>query len=161
MSAADQLVDALAGEGYGYFTGVPCSLLKNVFAILERGASGRYIPAVREDSAVGVAAGLQLAGQRCAVLMQNSGLGYCLNPLLSLSALYGLPLLLIVSWRGAHGNDAPEHEAIGERLTNILSAAGVPHRTLFEGSVPAVVRECSTLAVEAEGPAALLVSDVL
>ena len=50
---ATELVEALAANGYTHCTGVPCSLLKGVFRLLESGAGGRYLRAVREDSAVG------------------------------------------------------------------------------------------------------------
>jgi sulfopyruvate decarboxylase subunit alpha len=155
------LLDALAAQGSTCYTGVPCSLLKNVFALLERGAAGRYVPAVREDSAVGVAAGVHLAGARCPVLMQNSGLGYCLNPLLSLCELYELPLLLVVGWRGAYGDDAPEHVATGARLTDLLGAAAIPHVVLEPAEIAGSVARCAELAEEGGRPAALLVRDAL
>jgi phosphonopyruvate decarboxylase len=43
------------------------------------------------------------------VVMQNSGLGVSLNALGSLHLLYEIPALLLVTWRGYEGKDAPEH----------------------------------------------------
>ncbi|WP_225987419.1 thiamine pyrophosphate-binding protein [Streptomyces spectabilis] len=103
-------------RGFTHFTGVPCSLLKGLFRILEdKEFPARYLPAPREDSAVGVASGLTLAGARTAVLMQNSGLGYCLNVLTSFTLIYDVHLPLVVSWRGHDGNDAVEHDVIGRQ----------------------------------------------
>lgn len=41
--------------------------------------------------------------------MQNSGLMNSLNDLSSLLITYKIPILFIVSWRGAPGEDAPQH----------------------------------------------------
>lgn len=158
---ASELIGGLVANGYRHCTGVPCSLLKRVFSLLEHGADVRYVPAAREDSAVGVAAGLELAGFKCAVLMQNSGLGYCLNPLLSLCELYGLSPLLIVGWRGANGDDAPEHLAVGARIVEILTAAAIPHAPLQRDAVGESVARCSELAASECRPVALLVPDAL
>ncbi|WP_438306851.1 thiamine pyrophosphate-binding protein (plasmid) [Streptomyces sp. HUAS TT11] len=130
---AGQLVRAFADAGYHHFTGVPCSLLKGVFRELESGAvdSVTYFPAPREDSALGVATGLLAAGTRAVVLMQNSGLGYCLNVLTSLNLIYDLHVPLIVSWRGHDGNDAVEHDVIGRELLNLLNVFGLRH-TVFD-----------------------------
>ncbi|MGH7313094.1 MAG: thiamine pyrophosphate-dependent enzyme, partial [Candidatus Rokuibacteriota bacterium] len=71
-----------------------------------------------------------LGGRRPAVLMQNSGLGTSLNALASLSVMYGLPALLLVTWRGWRGEDAPEHLLMGEISPRLLELLGIPHRVL-------------------------------
>jgi sulfopyruvate decarboxylase alpha subunit len=111
---------------YDRFVGVPCSSLVPLIDALTR-SGAPYLGATREDAAVGVAAGMALAGHRPAVLMQNSGLGLAINALLSLTRLYELPLLLVVSWRG-WSDDAPEHLEMGRRLPELLEALDVPHR---------------------------------
>jgi phosphonopyruvate decarboxylase len=109
-----ELADLLEAQGYDFFTGVPCSLIESLIAALETHPRLPYVPAVREDVAVGIAAGAWLAGGRPMVLMQNSGLGTSMNALVSLSLLYRLPALLLVTWRGYAGKDAPEHLLMGE-----------------------------------------------
>ena len=88
------------------------------------------MPAVREDVAVGLAAGAWLAGRRPMVLMQNSGLGTSMNALVSLSLMYRLPALLLVTWRGHGGKDAPEHLLMGEISPGLLEMMRIPHRVL-------------------------------
>jgi len=65
-------------------------------------------------------------------LMQNSGLGTSLNTLISLNYIYQLPCILIVSWRGHDGHDAPEHLVMGEVMPQFLDTMKIPHRTLTE-----------------------------
>ena len=127
----------LERHGFDFFTGVPCSLIEDLIAVLERGTRAPYVAAVREDAAVGVAAGAWFGGRRPVVLMQNSGLGTSLNALASLSLMYGLPALLIVTWRGFGGKDAPEHILTGEISPRLLELLGVPHRVLAIDSLDA------------------------
>jgi phosphonopyruvate decarboxylase len=124
------LAALLERHRFDFFTGVPCSLVEDVIAVLEQGSRAPYIAAVREDVAVGMAAGAWLAGRRPCVLMQNSGLGTSLNALASLSLMYGLPALLVVTWRGHGGKDAPEHILTGAITPNLLELLGVPYRVL-------------------------------
>jgi sulfopyruvate decarboxylase subunit alpha len=124
---SDQFVQALQDIGFDFFTGVPDSILGGIIAtLMERGL---YTPAVREDEAVAMAAGAYMAGKIPAVLMQNSGLGTSLNALISLNLIYRQPCLLLVSWRGFEGKDAPEHLVMGRVMPQLLDTVGVPHRT--------------------------------
>jgi phosphonopyruvate decarboxylase len=120
----------LEAQGYDFFTGVPCSMISSLIATLEAHPRLPYVPAVREDVAVGLAAGAWLAGRRPMVLMQNSGLGTSLNALVSLSLMYRLPALLLVTWRGHGGTDAPEHLLMGEISPSLLEMIRIPHRVL-------------------------------
>ena len=74
-----EFIEAAESEGYDFFTGVPCSLVGDAIAALETHPRLPYVPAVREDVAVGMAAGAWLAGRAPFVIMQNSGLGTSLN----------------------------------------------------------------------------------
>ncbi len=126
-TTAELLLNALVRHGHSHFTGVPCSLLKGLFRLLEEpDCPATYIPAPREDSALGVASGLAVAGASPVVLMQNSGLGYSLNVLTSFNLIYDVHLPIVVSWRGHGGNDAVEHDVIGRELTRLLDVFGLP-----------------------------------
>jgi sulfopyruvate decarboxylase subunit alpha len=123
---AGRFVDALLGAGFDFFTGVPCSLVGPVIAELD----GRrlWLPETREDAALGTAAGAYLAGRLPVVVMQNSGLGVSMNALGSLHILYEIPCLLLVTWRGWQGEDAPEHLVMGRVMPGLLDLFGIPRR---------------------------------
>ena len=72
MLSTEQFGRELNNRGFDFFSGVPCSFLKNLinYAI----NSCEYIAAVNEGDAIAVAAGVHLGGRRPVVLMQNSGL---------------------------------------------------------------------------------------
>lgn len=127
-------ISLLKSKGFDFFTGVPCSILGGLIERLEADTEVPYIPATREDGAVGMAAGAYMAGKMPALLMQNSGLGYCLNAFTSLNLIYRLPALVIVSWRGYQGKDAPEHLIMGQVCTKLLEDVGMPYTVLEAGS---------------------------
>lgn len=155
--AGSRVVALLERHGIDLCTGVPCSLIEDVIAVLETHRGVPYVPAVREDAAVGLAAGAWLGGRRPAVLMQNSGLGTSLNALASLSLLYGLPALLVVTWRGWQGTDAPEHILTGDITLRLLDLLGIPHRVLTVGSVEDDVAWAARAMDARMQPVALLV----
>src|SRR5262245_18001764 len=157
MITGRDFADALEAQGYDFFAGVPCSLVEDVIAALESHPRLPYVPAVREDVAVGLAAGAALAGRTPAVLMQNSGLGTSLNALVSLSLLYRLPAVLVVTWRGYGSVDAPEHLLMGEISPSLLDLIGIPHRALGPASAADDIAWARAEAHRRSQPVALLV----
>jgi phosphonopyruvate decarboxylase len=157
MISGHDFAGRLERHGFDFFTGVPCSLIEDLIAVLERGSRAPYVAAVREDAAVGVAAGAWFGGRRPVVLMQNSGLGTSLNALASLSLMYGLPVLLVVTWRGFGGKDAPEHILTGEISPKLLELLGVPYRVLAVDSLDADLAWAATEMDGRRSPVALLV----
>jgi phosphonopyruvate decarboxylase len=151
-----EFVEIAEGEGYDFFAGVPCSLAGDAIAALEAHPRLPYVAAVREDVAVGLAAGAWLAGRSPFVIMQNSGLGTSLNAVVSLSLMYRLPALLLVTWRGYSGKDAPEHIVMGEISPRLLDLIGVPHRVLAAGTVAADIAWARAESTRLSQPVALL-----
>jgi len=143
--------------GFDFFAGVPCSLIEDVIAALEAHPRLPYVAVPREDVAVGMAAGAWFAGRRPAVLMQNSGLGTSLNALASLSLMYGFPALLVVTWRGYRGKDAPEHILTGEISPRLLELLRIPYRTLAADTIDTDLAWVVETMEAAMQPVALLV----
>ncbi len=116
---AEKFIKFLKEKGINNFTGVPCSIFKDVIKYLEKNEN--YIPATSEGEAMGIAAGVALSKNIPAVIMQNDGFGNAINPLSSLNKLYELPALLIISWRGEPGKkDEPQHEWMGKTILDLL-----------------------------------------
>jgi phosphonopyruvate decarboxylase len=159
MIDASEMVAVFLRQGLGPFVGVPCSLLAPLFSDLA--VRGAMTMATEEGEAIGMAAGMYLAGRKPVVLMQNAGLLNALNPLLSLHAVFDLPLLLVVSHRGEPGTpDAPEHEHCGRLTVPLLELAGITHEVVpaqgGENLVASVGR--AVTAVDGGGRHALLVA---
>jgi sulfopyruvate decarboxylase subunit alpha len=153
---AGEFCDKLKSQGFDFYTGVPCTTLKDVISHLLSDPETAYISATREDEAMGIATGAWLAGKRPVVLMQNSGVGSAINPLASLDILYRIPILLIVGWRGYEGKDAPEHLIMGEVTTKLLETIGVPVRIIDADDPGAAISHSARAMRETGAPAAAI-----
>jgi len=146
----------LRSQGFNFSTGVPCSILKDIIIYLSSHPDIPYIPATREDEALGIASGAYLAGRKPIVLMQNSGLGSAINPLASLDILYKIPMLLLISWRGYQGKEAPEHLIMGEVTTRLLEDIGVPVQVISEDDPEKAISVSIKSMEERQIPAAVI-----
>lgn len=152
---ADDLERGLAARGVRFGSGVPCSLLGPVIEALNGGGDVRYLGATSEGEALALAAGAWLAGVEAAALCQNSGLGNMVNPLSSLCRPFGIPALVLCSWRGRPGDgDEEHHRPMGAGMHALLDALDVPHGSLPsepDGLEPALDRAFAAMA-ERERP---------
>lgn len=152
-----QFVDHLYKAEFNFFAGVPCSYLAGLIKILSGNKRANYIPATREDMAIGLASGAYLAGKWPAVLMQNSGLGNSMDALTSLSLIYKIPVLLIISFRGYRGIDAPEHLVMGSSCLRFLKDVGIPYQVLKTDSFKESIKWASSTMKKNNIPAAIFI----
>ena len=151
--------DLLKRRGILFFSGVPDSTFQQSYNYMVEDPEIRYVPAVREDVALGLASAAYFAGRLGGVMMQNSGIGNIVNPLTSFNLIYKVPVLLIVGWRGYGGppNDAPEHWVMGAKSTDMFELLGIPCEVLepddLEGPLDRLLSKINDLQV----PGALMV----
>lgn len=156
--------DELMAYETDFFTGVPDSLLKSFCAyITDNAAEDRHSIAVNEGAALGLAAGYHLAtGKTPLVYMQNSGLGNAVNPLLSLAdaEVYGIPLVLLIGWRGQPGvHDEPQHIKQGKVTCAMLEAMGVPYEIMADNhaALSRQIAHCYDTIAQTDAPFAFVV----
>lgn len=128
MIKSQDFIQAASELGFGLYTGVPCSYLQSFINTVIDSPKLRYVGATNEGDAVAIASGAALAGTPSVVMMQNSGLGNAVNPLTSLSQIFKLPILLIVTWRGQPGGekDEPQHQLMGTITPQLLELMQIP-----------------------------------
>lgn len=122
----DLIVDTLMNEGSSFFVGVPDSLLKSFCESLSSSPGATNVVAANEGTAVALATGHYLATKDVPVVyMQNSGLGNAVNPLLSLTHtdVYGIPMIVIIGWRGEN-MDEPQHNVQGGCMQEMITDMG-------------------------------------
>ncbi len=137
--------------GVSFWTGVPDSLLKDFCGYLtDTVVDSNHVIAANEGGAVALASGHYLAtGKPAVVYLQNSGLGNTINPLVSLAAneVYGIPMVLLIGWRGEPGTkDEPQHVKQGIVTTAMLEASDIPHVVLADDQSEAALQIASTVA---------------
>lgn len=122
-----------------FITGVPDSLLKALNSvILERHPPESHVIAPNEGTAVALAIGNYISSRRPpTVYMQNSGIGNAINPLVSLADgdVYGVPMVIILGWRGEPGlKDEPQHYKQGLIQIKLLETLGIEFEVIDKNS---------------------------
>ena len=114
-----------------------------------------------EEEGIALAAGAWLGGARCALLMQSSGVGNCIN-MLSLPINCRMPFLTLVTMRGEWGEFNPWQVPMGSATQPVLTAAGVHvRRAERPDEVAETVAASATLAFDTQIPVAVLLSQRL
>lgn len=149
----------LKSHGFTFFAGVPDSTFASPYLSLTEDAEIKYVPAAREDAALGIASAAYFAGRRGGVIMQNSGVGNIVNTLTSFNLMYRIPVLLLIGWRGYGGppNDAPEHWIMGTKTSAILDLLDVPYEILEPDNLGSVLERLVSVMDSQSVPAGLLV----
>lgn len=127
--------EALKKRGFTFLSGVPCSILTEILNYIYQDKEINYFPASREDAALGIASGAFLSGKRSGILIQNSGLGNIINGLTSFNLIYDIPVLMVITWRGFEGKDAPEHLIMGAKMIDFLNLLNIPFKILSESNI--------------------------
>jgi sulfopyruvate decarboxylase TPP-binding subunit len=112
------------------FVGVPDSTLK--YFINEGLKSKKILIANREEEAIGIGAGMILAGSSTIMFMQNAGFANSISTITSLIQLYKIPIIFLIGWRGYLKDDAPEHEKIGQIQPNLLKNLNLENKILTD-----------------------------
>ena len=117
----------------------------------------RDVPLTTEEEGVALAAGAWLGGQRCALLMQSSGVGNCIN-MLSLARTCRFPLLMLVTMRGEWEEFNPWQVPMGQATRPVLEAMGtVVHRPGSAEEIAPTVNAALRLAYNSYACVAVLI----
>ena len=99
MKISKIIINNLKNGGVNFYLSVPCKLLANMIKILEDDKV-YYSSVPREEEGVGICAGAYLGNKFPCLMMQNTGIGNSINAIVSLSQLYNLPIIFLISYRG-------------------------------------------------------------
>jgi sulfopyruvate decarboxylase alpha subunit len=123
--------------------------------------SMRGIALTTEEEGVALIAGAWAGGQRGVLLMQSSGVGNCIN-MLSLTQIFRLPFLTLVTMRGEWGEFNPWQVPMGSSTQAVFELSGIK---VLRASHPQEVREVvqagAMQAYNACTPTAVLLSQRL
>lgn len=127
--------ECLRKAGVEFITGVPDSFLNDFCLSAEAELTReRHVIAANEGNAIALAVGHYLAtGHVPLIYMQNSGIGNGVNPLLSLAnkEVYGIPMVLLIGWRGEPGSgDHAQHDKQGRIMPDLLADMDIPFKVI-------------------------------
>ena len=128
------MADVLRRNGIRLFATVPDYIVSQTLEHLWADAECTVVTTCREEEGLGLLSGAYLAGKRGALLMQNSGLGNCVNTLGSLNGASQIPVVLVISHRGDLAEFNPAQVPMGQAAERILDALDIRH--IMPRSIP-------------------------
>ena len=114
----------LSAAKVGIIGYVPDAGHKRLIELCHAERSMRAVPLTTEEEGVGLAVGAWLGGERCALLMQSSGVGNIINALGTVKECR-IPLPMLVTMRGEYGEFNPWQVPMGQATPTVLEAMGV------------------------------------
>jgi len=118
------LYGLLKDQGIRQVGVVPDAGHMELIRLCERDAGLRTVRLTTEEEGVALALGAWLGGDKCALLMQSSGAGNCVN-MLSTLAVCQAPAVMLVTMRGDHGEFNPWQVPMGRAAQPVLEQMGV------------------------------------
>ncbi|MBI2371855.1 MAG: sulfopyruvate decarboxylase [Deltaproteobacteria bacterium] len=146
-ACVDAVVAGLKEAGVTFISYLSDTWLKEVYERVTRDPHFRVVAATNEGEGVGICAGAWLSGLRSAMIMENSGLRVATEPLARLGLTHGIPVLLLMSFRGDLGDQNWWSQPHGLTMEPLLRALRIPYRVIRDpGEIrPAIVKAQRTL----------------
>src|SRR5919107_4626074 len=157
VASSQVIYDALKACDIRLLSVLPETWLVHLVGLAEEDPEMALVRLAKEEEGVGISAGAHLAGVKSAMLMQNHGLLASINGIVSCAQLYRIPLLMLISHRGAFGERDPWQTEGGALTEHVLQALRIPHARLEAAEhVGLRIAKAQTLAHSASRPVALL-----
>jgi sulfopyruvate decarboxylase alpha subunit len=115
----DRLFDTLKRANIAQVGYVPDAGHARLIERCRADASIHDVVLTTEEEGVALAAGAWLGGERCALLMQSSGVGNCIN-MLSLMRTCRFPMLMFITMRGEWEEFNPWQVPMGSTVEPVL-----------------------------------------
>ncbi len=153
-----EVVEILKRNKIDIVSTLPCEKIKVLLDIVANEQAFCHVGLNREENGVGISAGVYLAGGKPMMIIQSTGLGNSINALMSLTLTYGLPLPIIVSWRGVYKEKIEAQVPLGKALPKVLDAFGLKYMIIEDSSQIGLVEEAIQDAFTNERPHIALIS---
>ena len=165
MTAIDwplEIHSALKDAGVRIVGYVPDGGHKRLIELCIADPDVRCVVLTTEEEGIALAAGAWLGGVRCALLMQSSGVGNCIN-VLGMTHECRLPLLVLVTMRGEQGEFNPWQVPMGQATRSVLESMSVAvHRVAAaEDAAPGVAAAAKRAYLENSAQAVLIAQQVI
>lgn len=119
----DKVIGQLRSVGADGIISLPCDKNKLLTDMLH--LEFDVVDITREEDAVGISAGMAMAGKRPVISIQSSGLGNMLNAMMSLTGCYRLPMFVLASWRGTESEKIEAQVHFNSRIPELLEVYGI------------------------------------
>jgi sulfopyruvate decarboxylase subunit alpha len=134
QNAVESVVTGLKAAGVSVVCYLPDSLFKELYPALDADSDIRTIRVTNEGEGAAICGGLFLSGKRAALIMENSGLRASIEPLARMGMGAGIPVIMLMSYRGDLGENNWWAVPHGMCMEPLLGAMRIPYRVVDDGA---------------------------
>ena len=131
---AEFIVSSLREAGFNFVCSLPATQIHTVQYALQEDKSFTYVPVANEGEGTAICAGAWMGGKMPLMLMETSGILVATYALLRLHATFGVPTMLLSTYRGDLGEQEWYAVHTGAALHGLLEAMRIPSRVIMEPS---------------------------
>ena len=128
--AATRIADELAAAEIKLVASLPDDWIAELIKTLDADARFTHVPVNREESAVGLCSGSFFSATRSVALMGASGLMTCIYAITKINYTYEIPMMFMISLRGAIGDSAKYQVSNGLYLAPLLTSVNLPYEII-------------------------------
>ena len=130
--AVDAVIRGLKRAGVSIVCYLPDSLFKELYPALDADPDLRTIPVTNEGEGAAICGGVFLSGKRAVLVMENSGLRASVEQLARMGLGAGIPVVMMMSYRGDLGENNWWAIPHGITMEPVLQALRIPYRVVRE-----------------------------
>lgn len=126
--AVDAVIRGLKKAGVSVVCYLPDSLFKELYPALDADPDLRTIQVTNEGEGAAICGGVFLSGKRAVLVMENSGLRASVEHLARMGLGAGIPVIMLMSYRGDLGENNWWAVPHGITMEPVLQALRTPYR---------------------------------
>jgi len=130
QSAVKAVIAGLKRAGISVVCYLPDSLFKGLYPALDADPDIRTIRVTNEGEGAAICGGVWLSGKKAALVMENSGLRASIEPLARMGMGAGIPVFMLMSYRGDLGENNWWAIPHGMCMEPLLNAMRIPYRVV-------------------------------
>jgi sulfopyruvate decarboxylase subunit alpha len=157
MATGPELIrDALVAANVRFAASLPDDWLSELIGLLATDERFIHVPVAREEEIVGLCSGAFFAGLNAVGIMGCAGFLAAVHELATLSLMYEIPLLLLMSQRGTI-EDPRVYQVVQGRVTlPVMDALGIPYHIVDRQDQIGIISSACEHARIAKRPVAIL-----
>jgi len=129
-SAVQAVLEGLKAAGVNTACYLPDSLFRELYPAMDDSPDLRTIRVTNEGEGAAICGGVFLSGKRAVLVMENSGLRASIEPLARMGMGAGIPVVMIMSYRGELGENNWWAIPHGMTMEPLLGAMRIPYRVV-------------------------------
>lgn len=128
--AVQEVLAGLKDAGVSLACYLPDSLFRGLYPALDSDPDIRTIRVTNEGEGAAICGGVFLSGKRAVLVMENSGLRASIEPLARMGMGAGIPVVMVMSYRGELGENNWWAIPHGMTMEPLLGAMRIPYRVV-------------------------------